>query len=750
MSTACSPATIARRSRASAASCGRCVRTSRATTCVASSGTSRRGRVSRTCASSSQSACWSRGSCSTRRPRCRSGPASGARRTSPKVSRSPSAMRRPGAGTGSGRSPSARSRSSSGRARDDVRCSTRFGSCASCRPAGSGTLREALELADRVTKQRCARGRRLGLPRADRLAAAAPAACRPPRGARRRGSRPARAGARRRRRAAARRSGDRAAASCRHRRPQASRAVRRRRRQTSAATLSPSLASAGVRHVALSTEGDWLRPLAGFPAPRAPGAVSFFAPGAARLSARSCRLAVAGYLWLDRRRGERAAAWAAPALLPEHGLPPVAVAPAPARPRCCSLGAALLLVGFARPPARSRVKRQEATVVLVLDVSGSMAAQDSQPTRLARRQGRRARVMSTPFRTATGCRWSRSPITRPSRPSPTHDLTAVRAAIDQGAGRPAGHGARRRSRRRRSNVGRSVKGTQKGKRPPAVIVVLSDGGQTAGRVTPQQAGDAGEADAKIPVSAVVARARRTVSSLQQLKSGFTERIQVPVQPAVLQSIAQASGGRFYQGAASVDVKSDLRRARLARRQQAQDGRGDRRGRGGRHRLHALGRAALRPMVPEVPMRAAPRPIGRRGARRRGGVRAGRRGDERVSRHHSPASACRARGWSCPRTARRSTCSRARAARASSGGLDAQVTSRDVRVDFVGRLGAPVQPGATTTRYALFRAVSTSSRTQLFQPLLGCVPTQGGGGRSTVSARVDARRASRSSFARASS
>ncbi len=70
-----------------------------------------------------------------------------------------------------------------------------------------------------------------------------------------------------------------------------------------------------------------------------------------------------------------------------------------------------------------------------------------------------------------------------------------------------------------------------------------------------------------------------------------------------------------------------------------------------------------------------------------------------------------------------------------GGLDAQVTSRDVRVDFTGRLGAPVQPGATTTRYALFRAVSTSKRAQLFQPLLGCVPTQGGGGRSTVSARV---------------
>jgi hypothetical protein len=70
-----------------------------------------------------------------------------------------------------------------------------------------------------------------------------------------------------------------------------------------------------------------------------------------------------------------------------------------------------------------------------------------------------------------------------------------------------------------------------------------------------------------------------------------------------------------------------------------------------------------------------------------------------------------------------------------GGLDAQVTARAVHVEFAGRLGSPVQPGQTTTRYALFRAVSTSSRAQGFQPLLGCIPTQGGGGRSTVSARV---------------
>jgi hypothetical protein len=70
-----------------------------------------------------------------------------------------------------------------------------------------------------------------------------------------------------------------------------------------------------------------------------------------------------------------------------------------------------------------------------------------------------------------------------------------------------------------------------------------------------------------------------------------------------------------------------------------------------------------------------------------------------------------------------------------GGLDAQASSRDVRVSFDGRIGAPVSPGVTTTRYALFRAVSTSDRAQTFQPRLGCIPLAGGGGRSTVSARI---------------
>jgi hypothetical protein len=71
------------------------------------------------------------------------------------------------------------------------------------------------------------------------------------------------------------------------------------------------------------------------------------------------------------------------------------------------------------------------------------------------------------------------------------------------------------------------------------------------------------------------------------------------------------------------------------------------------------------------------------------------------------------------------------------GLDSQATSSNVRVSFDGQLGAPVAPGVTTTRSALFHALTLSSHRESFQPLLGCVRGRGGGGRSTVSARSPA-------------
>ena len=135
--------------------------------------------------------------------------------------------------------------------------------------------------------------------------------------------------------------------------------------------------------------------------------------------------------------------------------------------------------------------------------------------------------------------------------APTHDLSLMRAAINRARSGPQGT-ALADAVARAVTVGRSVAGS-KGKRPPAVVVVFSDGGQTAGRISPQQAAQQA-ATAHIPVTTVGVGTPDGIVQ-QPVKGGYTERIQVPVQPAVLQSIAKASGGQFVSGVGAVDVKS---------------------------------------------------------------------------------------------------------------------------------------------------------------------------------------------------
>jgi hypothetical protein len=67
------------------------------------------------------------------------------------------------------------------------------------------------------------------------------------------------------------------------------------------------------------------------------------------------------------------------------------------------------------------------------------------------------------------------------------------------------------------------------------------------------------------------------------------------------------------------------------------------------------------------------------------------------------------------------------------GTDALVSDRGLDVEFLGTLGAPVGPGVTTHDSVLFIGTYTGAarRPSGFQPYLGCVPAQGGGGRSTT-------------------
>jgi len=256
---------------------------------------------------------------------------------------------------------------------------------------------------------------------------------------------------------------------------------------------------------------------------------------------------VAAYLWLDVRRDDRAATWASPALLPNMVSRPSAWRrhlPA----GLLLVGVALLLVGFARPKATINVKKQEATVVIVLDISGSMASDDAPPTRLAAARAAAKRYVD---KLPKGYRMSVitfSDHTTLASP-PTSDLVRVRAVLDRARTGPQGT-ALADAVSRAVAVAKAVPGTKKGTRPPAVIVVFSDGGQTAGRVTPQQAAQQAKA-AGIPVTAVSVGTPDGIVQ-QPVKGGFMERIQVPVKLAVLQTIARSSNGLFVAGAQAVD------------------------------------------------------------------------------------------------------------------------------------------------------------------------------------------------------
>src|SRR5262249_30698117 len=257
-------------------------------------------------------------------------------------------------------------------------------------PRGSGRERRACRgahLAGRARRPALARRGRLRLSRPHRLAGR-PATPGPPAPHPRRCEpRPPGARARRRGRAAPRRPRDRPPAARRHERPPAARALRRRRgrgadrpRPDARRRRRPSRHALDRRRLAARAR-------------RVPQAerqlehmVGFFIPFAFKspwllLFLLLVPVAIGLYLRLDRRRAGRAARWASPALMPNM----VGGAPGARRYLPAILFAValtLLLVGFARPEAKLTEAKDGATVVLMVDVSGSMAANDVKPTRL--------------------------------------------------------------------------------------------------------------------------------------------------------------------------------------------------------------------------------------------------------------------------------------------------------------------------------------------------------------------------------
>ena len=245
---------------------------------------------------------------------------------------------------------------------------------------------------------------------------------------------------------------------------------------------------------------------------------------------------VAIYIDRDRRRVASQAAFGNPDLIPNvverdpgrlRYLPPLVLL----------LALAFMIVGVARPHATVSVPREEATIMLAIDVSRSMKATDVQPTRLDA-----ARTAAKTFLDEVPQKFQVGVVSFATRAviavAPTADRTLVTSALDSltpGEGTAIGDAVSL-SLRAGQPQGDQTK-------PPRAIVLISDGARDGGQVDPADAAKQAKRQG-VPIYSVLVGTPNGVVR-EKLTGGFTRITRVPPDPATLQQVAQLSGGQFF-------------------------------------------------------------------------------------------------------------------------------------------------------------------------------------------------------------
>ena len=223
------------------------------------------------------------------------------------------------------------------------------------------------------------------------------------------------------------------------------------------------------------------------------------------------------------------------------------------------LALAALLVGFARPSMMRLADREEATIVLVIDVSGSMQAEDVEPTRLeAAQRVVRDFMKELPKRFKVGvvAFSETAEVAAPASDDRQLAIDAIDYLYPQ-RGTAIGDGIAR-----GVEVARDAEpgpdGTEVGtqaetetEQRPAAILLLSDGSQTEGVLLPLE-GAARAKSFKIPVYTVALGTPEGVVEFNRF--GGTRIIPVPPDPATLRQIAVTTGGRFYEAESVGDLR----------------------------------------------------------------------------------------------------------------------------------------------------------------------------------------------------
>jgi Ca-activated chloride channel family protein len=286
-------------------------------------------------------------------------------------------------------------------------------------------------------------------------------------------------------------------------------------------------------------------------------AVSFGSPYLLALLAIVPVLAVLA-VWFDRRRSRYAVAFTNLELL-------AAVAPA-RRPLWRWLPLALFLLALAsasaavaRPRASVSKPADQATVVLLVDVSGSMRAADVKPSRLGAAQTAMQRfVARVPAPVKVGLVSFSSDANE--LVIPTTDRAILGEGIDllaPEAGTAIGDGLALAVQVAKASVGSAPRGRD-GKRP-AAIILLSDGAQTRGTLAPLQGADRAR-DAGIRVYTVALGTDHGSLGFGPFGGygfggGPGRRFPVRPDPVTLAAISRETGGKTYRAESAQKVNN---------------------------------------------------------------------------------------------------------------------------------------------------------------------------------------------------
>jgi len=210
-----------------------------------------------------------------------------------------------------------------------------------------------------------------------------------------------------------------------------------------------------------------------------------------------------------------------------------------------------LIVGLARPQIAVAVPREEGTVILAIDRSGSMLATDVTPTRMAAARAAAAtfiKGLPKGFKVGLVSFSDQADVVLP--PTADHDAAVKALSRLQADNGTALGDAITRS----VDLGLTSLDTKiAGKGTPLVVLLLSDGANTTGDKEPLEAA-ADAAKKKVPVYTVALGTDEGTITITSA-DGEQRLYRVPPDPATLSAVAQTTGGKFFEAADAKSLQS---------------------------------------------------------------------------------------------------------------------------------------------------------------------------------------------------